>query len=108
MGSARAATMAETTWTGATSIGQGRALSIAMLLAAILLAIILAVAWLRGRAGRASSLPDAGAPPQVVTGPRLAAEGAAGQGPYATLAATSGPVPPSAEAAWREEGSTPD
>ena len=47
--SAHAADAAETTWTGATSIGQGRAISIAMLLAAILLAIILAIAWVRGR-----------------------------------------------------------
>jgi ABC-type Fe3+ transport system permease subunit len=50
--SAHAADAAETTWTGATSIGQGRAISLAMLLAAILLAIILAIAWVRGRAGR--------------------------------------------------------
>ena len=52
--------------------------------------------------------PDAGAPHQVVTGPRRAAAGAAARGPYATLAATSGPVPPADEAASREEGSTPD
>jgi hypothetical protein len=43
-----------------------------------------------------------------MTGPRTAAAGAAGGGPYATLAATSGPVPPADEAASREEGTTPD
>ena len=51
VGSAHAAEAAEATWTGATSIGQGRAISIAMLLAAILLAVILAIAW-RPRADR--------------------------------------------------------
>ena len=55
-----------------------------------------------------SPLADAGAPDQAVIGPRLAAAGAAGQGPCATLAATSGPVPPAAEAESRAEGSTPD
>jgi len=50
--SAHAADAAETTWTSATSLGQGRAISIAMLLAAVLLAVILAIAWVRGRHGR--------------------------------------------------------
>ena len=52
VGSAHAAEAAQATWTGATSIGQGRSISIAMLLAAILLAVILAIAWVRGRTGR--------------------------------------------------------
>ena len=50
--SAHASDVAEATWAGATSVGQGRAISIAMLMAAVVLAIVLAIMWIRGRTGR--------------------------------------------------------
>jgi hypothetical protein len=51
-GSATAAGVAESTWSGAADVGRGRLLSIAALLLATLLAAVLLVSWLRGRRRR--------------------------------------------------------
>ena len=51
-GSATAAGTARSTWDGATELGRGRLVSIAALTLATLLAMILFVAWLRGRRRR--------------------------------------------------------
>ena len=51
-GSASASDAAATTWAGAESLGQGRAISLFVLLLAVLLAIGLVIAWRRGRRRR--------------------------------------------------------
>ena len=78
-GSAAAADSAVAAWTGAADVGRGRLVSAAALGLAVILGLIILVIALRGRRRRRSAAILAAA----VTA-----------GPYATLAATSGPVEP--------------
>ncbi len=71
-GSASSAAMAAAIWTGAEDLGRGRLVSIIALTLAALLALVLIVAWLRGRRRRHRAL----------------APGWVSDEPYATLAAT--------------------
>jgi len=51
-GSAGAAASAGTLWAGAADLGRGRAVSLMTLAVALVLAVILAAGWLRGRRRR--------------------------------------------------------
>jgi hypothetical protein len=59
-GSATSAGAARSAWTGAADVGLGRAVSIAVLAVALVMAVILFAAWLRGRRRRGHVTMTAG------------------------------------------------
>lgn len=89
-GSAAAAGSATAIWSSASDVGRGRIVSLAALLVATLLALVVAAVWIRGRR----------------RGPRRST--VAGVDPYATLAATPDPVEGAAAGETGAIGAEPD
>lgn len=89
---AAAARSADAAWTSAVDVGQGRLVSIAALVLAALLAIVLLAVWVRGRRRPSVAVDARATEPGSSSAEPGSSSGFVGPEAYATLAATPDPV----------------